>query len=97
MSPGRHPLTRVPGDVRGRVVALTFDDGPGPDTPALLDVLRDRGVRATFFVTGAHVTAHPDLARRIVAEGHAVGNHTFSHPQDVPGSTPRGDCTINPC
>jgi peptidoglycan/xylan/chitin deacetylase (PgdA/CDA1 family) len=84
-------LTRVPGDDRGRVVALTFDDGPGPDTPALLDVLRERAVRATFFVTGAHVTAYPDLARRIVAEGHAVGNHTYSHPQDVPGSTPRGN------
>jgi peptidoglycan/xylan/chitin deacetylase (PgdA/CDA1 family) len=83
-------LIRVPGDDHRRLVALTFDDGPGPDTPALLDVLHDRAVRATFFVTGAHVTAHPDLARRIVADGHAVGNHTFTHPQDVPGSTPRG-------
>ncbi len=91
MSPGRHPLTRIPGDDRRHLVALTFDDGPGPHTPALLDLLRDRAVRVTFFVTGAHVTAHPDLARRIVADGHAVGNHTFSHPQDVPGSTPRGD------
>jgi peptidoglycan-N-acetylglucosamine deacetylase len=64
-----------------RTVALTFDDGPLPqNTPQVLDVLRARGVKATFFVTGSNVSAHPDLVRRIVAEGHAIGNHTWSHP-----------------
>jgi peptidoglycan/xylan/chitin deacetylase (PgdA/CDA1 family) len=64
-----------------RTVALTFDDGPSPRwTPQVLDVLRRRGVRATFFLVGANVDAHPWLARRIVAEGHVVGNHTYSHP-----------------
>ncbi len=63
-----------------RTVALTFDDGPLPqNTPQVLDVLRARGVKATFFVTGSNVSAHPELARRIVAEGHAIGNHTWSH------------------
>jgi peptidoglycan/xylan/chitin deacetylase (PgdA/CDA1 family)/LysM repeat protein len=64
-----------------RTVALTFDDGPLPQsTPALLDVLRARGVKATFFVTGSNASRYPDLVARIVAEGHAIGNHTWSHP-----------------
>ena len=63
-----------------RTVALTFDDGPDPRwTPAVLDVLRRHGVHATFFVVGARVLEHPDLTRRVVDEGHEIGNHTFSH------------------
>jgi peptidoglycan/xylan/chitin deacetylase (PgdA/CDA1 family) len=62
-------------------VALTFDDGPSPDTtPDLLDILRDEGVRATFFVEGRWASAYPDLIRREVAEGHSVENHTWDHP-----------------
>jgi peptidoglycan/xylan/chitin deacetylase (PgdA/CDA1 family) len=62
------------------VVALTFDDGPDPRyTPAVLDLLARRGASATFFVVGTGVAAHPDLVRRIVAEGHEVANHTLSH------------------
>jgi peptidoglycan/xylan/chitin deacetylase (PgdA/CDA1 family) len=62
-------------------VALTFDDGPDPDkTPRLLDTLAELDVRATFFVCGERVAAHPELARRIVDEGHEIGNHTFHHP-----------------
>jgi peptidoglycan-N-acetylglucosamine deacetylase len=62
-------------------VALTFDDGPDPRfTGAVLDLLRDHGVVATFFCTGMNVAAHPDLIARIAAEGHTVGNHTWSHP-----------------
>lgn len=62
-------------------LALTFDDGPNPTaTPRLLDVLGSRGVRATFFLIGAHALREPALARRILAEGHAIGNHTQSHP-----------------
>jgi peptidoglycan/xylan/chitin deacetylase (PgdA/CDA1 family) len=62
-------------------VALTFDDGPTPDvTPRVLDVLRDKGVPATFFVVGRQVEANPDLARRVCREGHTIGNHSYSHP-----------------
>ncbi|MGW4424411.1 polysaccharide deacetylase family protein [Streptosporangium sp. NPDC004631] len=62
-------------------VALTFDDGPHPvHTPRVLDVLRRYRVPATFFCVGLHVQAFPDLVRRIVDEGHLLGNHTWSHP-----------------
>ena len=61
----------------GAVVALTFDDGPDPvRTPELLEVLARHDVKATFFLTGKQVAANPELVRRIVAEGHVVGNHT---------------------
>lgn len=63
-----------------REIALTFDDGPSPFTAAVLDVLRERGVPATFFLCGKNAEQYPELARRIVDEGHAVGNHTYSHP-----------------
>ena len=60
---------------------LTIDDGPDPlQTPAVLDVLKSSGVRATFFVIGRKVRAHPDLCRRMIEEGHSVQNHTESHP-----------------
>ena len=63
-----------------RAVALTFDDGPDPRfTPAVLDVLASRGATATFFVVGVGVRAHPDLVRRMAAEGHEVANHTLGH------------------
>jgi peptidoglycan/xylan/chitin deacetylase (PgdA/CDA1 family) len=63
-------------------VALTFDDGPNPTwTPQILDILDRYGVKATFFVTGQQVAAHPDLARAIVQRGHSIGNHTWSHPR----------------
>jgi chitin deacetylase len=60
-------------------VALTFDDGPGPSTAALLDVLATRGVRATFFLLGRNVERWPSIAARVAREGHALGNHTHSH------------------
>ena len=63
-----------------RTIAITFDDGPDPVwTPKVLDLLRAQKVKATFFVIGSQVAAHPDLTRRIVAEGHQVGLHTFTH------------------
>src|SRR5215813_1089383 len=66
---------------RERKVALTFDDGPDPRfTPAILDVLRAKHAPATFFVIGTNGRAHPDLLRREVAEGHEIGNHSFTHP-----------------
>ena len=61
-------------------VAITFDDGPSPEhTPAVLDALRTAGARSTFFVLGRHVRAHPELARRIVAEGHELASHGDDH------------------
>ena len=62
-------------------VSLTFDDGPDPEwTPQILDILKQKGVKATFFVVGSNAQANPDLIRRIAAEGHDLGNHTFTHP-----------------
>ncbi|WP_457033798.1 bifunctional polysaccharide deacetylase/glycosyltransferase family 2 protein [Kitasatospora sp. P5_F3] len=65
---------------QARTIALTFDDGPDPLwTPQILDVLRRNEVHATFFAVGTQVAAHPELARRIVADGHQIGLHTFTH------------------
>lgn len=62
-------------------VALTYDDGPSPrNTSALLDLLAEHSVHATFFLIGEHVRKHPELARRVVAGGHVIGNHTTMHP-----------------
>jgi len=64
-----------------RSVALTFDDGPDPiDTPRLLDILREKGVKATFFVIGKRADQHPEIVRRAREEGHLIANHTWSHP-----------------
>lgn len=63
-----------------KVVALTFDDGPDlASTPGLLDLLARKGARATFFCIGQRVARHRELARRIAAEEHLVGNHSFAH------------------
>lgn len=71
------PLTRVRG---AKSVALTFDDGPNPDaTPLILDALRDRGVKATFFILGRHAEQWPGLVQRVADEGHAIGNHGWFH------------------
>lgn len=62
-------------------LALTFDDGPNPAwTPRLLDILASHGIRATFFQLGCRAAAEPALVRRMVAEGHLIGNHSWSHP-----------------
>ncbi|GAC41603.1 polysaccharide deacetylase family protein [Paenibacillus popilliae] len=64
-----------------REVALTFDDAPdNVFTPQVLDVLKREGVKATFFLVGNRIEAHPEIAQRIVNEGHIVGNHSYSHP-----------------
>src|SRR5688500_18061085 len=71
-------LGRLP--TRERLVALTFDDGPNPDaTPRILDTLAQYGVRATFFVLGAHAERWPELVYRMASEGHQVGNHGYFH------------------
>lgn len=70
----------VSGPRRSRQVCLTFDDGPDPEhTPRLLEVLREHGVEATFFLVGEQAAAHPRLVRQIALEGHAIGNHTYTH------------------
>jgi peptidoglycan/xylan/chitin deacetylase (PgdA/CDA1 family) len=67
------------GDRSRRSLALTFDDGPSPSTSRLLDLLDHYQVPATFFQCGANVVRHPEIARDVVAAGHEIGNHTFSH------------------
>lgn len=62
-----------------RRCAITFDDGPGPATDAVLDILSAEGVKATFFVLGENVLRHPGAVRRAYAEGHAIGFHGWSH------------------
>jgi peptidoglycan/xylan/chitin deacetylase (PgdA/CDA1 family) len=67
-----------------KLVAITFDDGPRPaSTPTILGILDRHKVRATFFLLGRNVSAYPDIARQVVQAGHAVGNHTFTHPRLV--------------
>ncbi len=74
------PANNIPTEIRR--VALTFDDGPHPVyTEQLLDGLKERGVKATFFVTGEHAELHPDIIKRMHDEGHLIGNHTYSHIQ----------------
>jgi peptidoglycan/xylan/chitin deacetylase (PgdA/CDA1 family) len=66
--------------VAGKYVAITFDDGPHPqNTPRLLDMLRARNIKATFYVIGRNVSQHPNVVRRTVAEGHEIGNHSQTH------------------
>ena len=68
------------GSSAGSYIAMTYDDGPHPrNTPRLLDILRQRNIKATFYVIGENVDRYPDIARRIVAEGHEIGNHTYTH------------------
>jgi len=63
-----------------KIVALTFDDGPNPKyTPAILDLLKQYDVKATFFVLGKHAQKYPEILKRESLEGHEIGNHTFSH------------------
>jgi len=63
-----------------KTVYLTFDDGPVPQaTPYVLDVLKEFGVKATFFCVGSNIQKNPDLYKRILAEGHRTANHTYNH------------------
>ena len=63
-----------------KTLAMTFDDGPHPSlTPKLLDLLKERNIKCTFFLIGNLVKTYPDIVRRIIAEGHEIGNHTWTH------------------
>ena len=73
-----------------KTVYLTFDDGPIPEvTPWVLKTLREKGVKATFFMVGDNVRRYPEVYRQVVDEGHAIGNHTFHHIQGLFTSTPK--------
>jgi Predicted xylanase/chitin deacetylase len=63
-----------------KCIALTFDDGPGQQAGKLLDTLKKHNVKVTFFLEGQYVKARPHLAKRIVEEGHQIGNHSYRHP-----------------
>ncbi|GAA3984835.1 glycosyltransferase [Actinomadura viridis] len=77
LNPGQEPRSVRPAN---KTIALTFDDGPDPRwTPRLLETLRKHGAQATFFVVGARVAEHPGIVRRMAAEGHELGNHTYTH------------------
>ena len=79
LPPAAVPVTE-PRKATGPIVALTFDDGPSSQrTPYVLEVLRQKGVTATFFLQGSNAEEHPDLVRRIRDEGHVIGNHSYSH------------------
>lgn len=72
-------------NVDGPYVALTFDDGPhATNTPRLLEMLKQRNVKATFFCVGQCVAEYPEIARRIVDEGHEIASHSWSHPNLIP-------------
>ncbi|QJS11658.1 glycosyltransferase [Streptomyces argyrophyllae] len=89
---GRSDSLRIP-DHR---IVLTFDDGPDPTwTPKVLDVLKKHHAHAVFFVTGTMTSRHPELVRRMVAEGHEVGLHTFGHPDLSYHSTKRIDWELS--
>jgi peptidoglycan/xylan/chitin deacetylase (PgdA/CDA1 family) len=83
-APASRPMPKIKfiecGPPDGNRIALTFDDGPTPGvTDLILDELKKRKLRVTFFMVGQRIAAAPDLAKRVLAEGHEVGNHTYTH------------------
>ncbi|MNO54425.1 Peptidoglycan-N-acetylglucosamine deacetylase [compost metagenome] len=80
----KYPETFKTSGPRNKVIALTFDDVPDPRfTPQLLSILKKYNVKATFFVVGSRAKKHPDLVKRMIRDGHAIGNHSYNHPQFV--------------
>ncbi|CAM4421037.1 peptidoglycan/xylan/chitin deacetylase (PgdA/CDA1 family) [Paenibacillus endophyticus] len=73
------PAAAAKAEANQKTVYLTFDDGPSKNTGLVLDILKREGITATFFVLGEHVLKQPLLAKRIIEEGHSIGNHTFNH------------------
>ena len=86
------------GDAASRQLALTFDDGPHPRwTPRLLEVLARHQVPATFFMIGRYAAREPALARAVAQAGHAIGNHTFTHPNLIFSTRPQVAVQIKEC
>lgn len=81
LSPPFEKVLGFHGD--GKVAYLTFDDGPGPDTPKVLDALAKAGVKATFCQVGSRIDTYADTERRIIADGQTLCNHSWSHPEDL--------------
>ena len=79
--PNPAPAAPPAANSGGKVIALTFDDGPGPYTAQLLDILDQHGAKATFFLIGSKVSAQADVLRRMHSRGHQLGNHSWSHPE----------------
>jgi peptidoglycan-N-acetylglucosamine deacetylase len=80
--PGPKPATYTQIRVDQPYIAMTFDDGPSAaTTPRLLDILKQRNIKATFFLIGQNAASNPDIVRRILADGHEIGNHSWTHPQ----------------
>jgi peptidoglycan/xylan/chitin deacetylase (PgdA/CDA1 family) len=83
-------LREHPAHFDQKMIALTFDDGPDPRcTPEVLDALAKYHAHATFFVVGKEIPGHEALLQRMVAEGHTVGNHTYTHPSNPPSARAR--------
>ena len=81
-APSPAPASYSSCHVDGPYIAMTFDDGSSPgNTTRLLDILKQRNIKVTFFMIGPNVVAHPEIARRALAEGHEIGNHSWTHPQ----------------
>ncbi len=92
----KYPVILHKEAVSPDLVALSFDDGPSAEwTPQILDILKEYGAKATFFVTGVNASANPALIKRIVDEGHLLGNHSFSHPDLSQVSTNRVTLELN--
>lgn len=77
-APGVRPQAEAAGK---KLIAFTFDDGPGPYTERLLDGLKARGVKATFFMLGSRAQTYSSTAARVYREGHQVANHSYDHPE----------------
>lgn len=73
----------APPETKQKLLYLTFDDGPSENTELVLNILKQEGILATFFVLGEHVLKKPEIAKRIIAEGHSIGNHTFDHKYEI--------------
>jgi peptidoglycan/xylan/chitin deacetylase (PgdA/CDA1 family) len=81
-APGTKPATYAQVRVDQPFIAMTFDDGPSSaNTPRLLEILKQRNIKATFFLIGENAASNPDLVRQILADGHEIGNHSWTHPQ----------------
>jgi peptidoglycan-N-acetylglucosamine deacetylase len=79
---GAKPATYTQVRVDQPYIAMTFDDGPSSaNTPRLLEILKQRNIKATFFLIGQNAASNPDIVRQILADGHEVGNHSWTHPQ----------------
>lgn len=100
MAPGAQGFgaTFVSGSPETKRIAFTYDDGPNdPHTLRLMEVLEKQGARATFFVIGRYVQRHPDIVRDLLKAGHALGNHTLTHPHLIVSSSTETRIQLEEC